>query len=390
MRLRLTLTRAMAAGLLGTGLIIAGLVWALLTQWERSLGAAAATLQAATALRAQDLVDHWLDRLRRVVSDVEHRRAVGVCRLDGPSLARDCLLGSIAADEALAEATFTSAVGWQASVYRESGRALPCSAETVRAASGWTRSRHCDAAAASSSVPDPRTQTTYEVLSQPRLADQLIWSDLSYSMLDEELPEAKRRVVVHVLRAIRDGDQLVGVLRVALLEQQLDEAIARIRVHDDDKSDPFRVFLADESGGLVTRFRPQDRLREQGDEDLRIAPADVPPEVAAALKLDDDGPAVVTSDGMRYLVSFAALPDTQQWRVGVIGPEDYYLAAPRRVRQLVSVAAALLLCLVGMLLAFAAAAARRGLERVVAESERMRRFEFEPSTATSRSEEHTV
>ncbi len=373
----------MAAGLLGTGLIIAGLVWVLLSQWERSLGAAAATLQAATASRAQDLVDHWLDRLRRVVSDVEHRRSVGVCRLDDVGAARDCLLGSIAADDALAEATFTSAAGWQASVYREAGRALPCSGETVRAASGWTRTRHCGGPAASASAPDPRTQTTYETLSNPRLGDRLIWSDLSYSMLDDELPEAKRRVVVHVLRAIRDGDQLVGVLRVALLEPQLDEAIARIRVHDDDEHDPFRVFLADDQGRLVTRFHARDRLREQGDEALRIAPADVPLEVAAALARGDDGPAVVTSDGMRYLVSFASLPDTQDWRVGVIGPEDYYLAAPRRVRQLVSVAAALLLCLVGMLLAFAAAAARRGLERVVAESERMRRFEFEPSTATS-------
>jgi adenylate cyclase len=109
----------------------------------------------------------------------------------------------------------------------------------------------------------------------------------------------------------------------------------------------------------------------------------VPPAVAAALALKDDGPAVVESGGVRYLVSFAALKGTQDWRAGVIGPEDYYLAEPRRVRQLVSVAAALLLCFVGMLLAFAAAAARRGLERVVAESERMRRFDFEPSTATS-------
>jgi adenylate cyclase len=361
---RLTSTRAMVASLTLTGILVGALVWVMLAAWQRSILATAAQQQAAATRRAAVSVEQYLGHLRRVVADIERRHAAGICALsDGPST-RSCLLGQVVADEALAEVTFTSATGWQQSAYRDA------------AGQPHTMEAHADR------THDPRAHLTYATPAAPQWAGKLLWSDLSYSALDADKPVGERRVVVNVLKALRYQDQLLGVLRVALLEEELDRAFSRMRVNDGDPADPFRLFLADGDGRLVTRWRPSDRLHTT-DDDLRIAPEDVPAPVAQALArlaasdADDMPPStMVGRDGRRYAVSFAALPGTQDWRVGVLGPEDYYLARPRHVRRWVTMAAIPVLALIGLLLGLATAATRRGLRRVVAESERMRRFEF--------------
>jgi adenylate cyclase len=375
MRLRWTLGRALLACLVITGALIAALTAATLSAWKRSIAATATGLQASAAARATTLVDEFLGHLRRVLADVERRRAAGVCDLGDAARARACLVGSVAPDDVLAEATFTSAAGWQASAWRDADGTL-CTTTIAPSGSAFVATRRCGTRTTTSAATDPRTNPTYQTPASIE-DDRVIWSDLSYAALDDDLPEPERRVVVHALRAIRDGDGdggLVGVLRVALLEKQLDDAFARVRVNERDPNDPFRVFLADDEGRLITRFRPGDRLRVVGD-DLRIAPADVPPAVAAALA---DGHAA------GHVVTFTELPpDTQDWRVGVIGPDDYYARAPRRARRIMTAAALAVLALVALLFAWVVRAVHRGLDRVVGETERMRRFELQPSAATT-------
>jgi adenylate cyclase len=389
--LRLTLTRAMAASLVLTGLLVGALVWLILAAWERSIVATAAQQQATAADRARSTVEAYLEHVRRVVDDIERRRAAGVCDLDSVGPACACLLGHVAADEALAEVTFTSADGWQASSYREAN-GKPCRSETTKEDAGFVAAERCGKAPpVDRPVPDPRLHPTYETPSQPEFANQLLWSDLSYSARDASRPESERRLVVQVLKQLRttgENPKTLGVLRVALLERELDQAIAHMRVHDSDPNDPFRVFLADGDGHLITRWSPDDRLREKDDE-LRVAPDDVPPQVAQALELAADrsedvmGETMVGPHGVHYSVSFIGLPGTQGWRAGVIGPSDYYLARPHRARRWIAIAAVGILALLGTILLLATAATRRALRRVLAESERMRRFEFDPAPSHS-------
>jgi adenylate cyclase len=375
MRMRWTLGRAMVAGLLLTGVVVATLVWTMLAAWQRSIIASAESLRSAATHRATRLVEDYLGHLKRVVADVERRQAAGVCKLDDADGARACLLGSVAPDDALAEASFISAAGWQASAFREPGDRRLCTRATLAAGGGFVATRRCGDAVEKGAASDPRANPTYEVPADERNVGRLIWSDLSYAALDADLPEPQRRVVVHALQGLRTANgRLLGVLRVALLERQLDDAFGTIRVNEEDARDPFRVFLADDRGRLITRFRPSDRLRDS-DDDLRIAPADVPPAVAQAL---------AAGAARGYDVSFAELPGTQDWRVGVIGPSDYYLAAPRRTRRIIAAAALGALALMALALALATRAMRRGLDRVVASTERMHRFDLAPAaTATT-------
>ena len=361
----------MLACLVVTGVLVAALTAVTLSAWQRSIAGTAEELRAGTERRAEMLVDDFLGHLRRVVSDVDRRRAAGVCDLGDAERARACLVGAVAPDDVLAEATFTSASGWQASAWRAPTGGAPCTTMIAAGRDGaHVATVRCGARVTTSAAGDPRKSSTYAT--PAAIADdRIIWSDLSYAALDDALPEAERRVVVHALYTVRTPDGAVlGVLRVALLERELDEAFARIRVNESDPADPFRVFLADSDGRLVTRFRPTDRLRDM-DDNLRIAPEDVPPAVAAALA-DGRAPG--------YSVSFADLPGTQEWRVGIIGPDDYYARAPRRIRRIMTLAALAVLAIVGALLAWVTRAVGRGLRRVVGQTECMRRFELAPVT----------
>src|SRR5512139_628809 len=128
MRVRPTLTQTLIAGALVTTVLVVSLVWIVLLAWERSIHREAQARNELATRRATRLVDDYLARLRRAVHDVVTRAEVGACRLDQVDGARLCLLGSLAVDDSIAEVTFTSASGWQASAYRAASVTAPCTA----------------------------------------------------------------------------------------------------------------------------------------------------------------------------------------------------------------------------------------------------------------------
>ncbi|MEP6955952.1 MAG: cache domain-containing protein, partial [Chthoniobacterales bacterium] len=177
-------------------------------------------------------------------------------------------------------------------------------------------------------IPDPTLHPTFTTPSQKDFFGHLLWSDLHWSQLDAELPQSQRRVEVSVQQTIIDAaGKFVGVLRVGLLTQQIDRAV-QLKLAPAGQADPHRIFICDGEGRLITPLSPADRLQEFGD-DLRVAPANLPPEVAGALAnpklraVDENAPSIsghFRFGGEEFLTTFRALPDTQGWIVGIVVP----------------------------------------------------------------------
>ena len=191
---------------------------------------------------------------------------------------------------------------------------------------------------------DPTIHATFTVPSREEHRGRALWSDLSYSEADAGLPEETRRRVVSVQKALWSNDEtFLGVLRVSLLNNRIDE-FTRLRVDERSASaDPHVVFLCDRRGRLISRLGSADRFalldadgKPDPDGDVRVVPASPPPQVAAALRapvLNDvasGGSALVrlSVGGTPYLVSVASLLEdrTQGWLVGIVVPEAYYLS----------------------------------------------------------------
>src|SRR5262249_13510190 len=71
--------------------------------------------------------------------------------------------------------------------------------------------------------PDPTEHLTFKTTASSPIYGHAVWSDLSYTELDERLPEPQQRVVVTVMKAVEDqGGRFVGVVRVAILTREID------------------------------------------------------------------------------------------------------------------------------------------------------------------------
>jgi adenylate cyclase len=194
------------------------------------------------------------------------------------------------------------------------------------------------------------------------------------------------------MNALEDpSGRFLGVVRVGLLASRLDD-VARVRVDEADAADPHRVFLADAQGRLVTRLQTDQPLTDEGG-DLRPANARLPEELRAALAqkalldADEEHPrrsARFEVRGRAYLLSAFFLGGAQDWRVGVLVPEDHYTGDLRRTRRSLLIASVVILA--GLAVAGLAAlrSVRRGLDGVVASAARMRDFDFAPAPVRSR------
>jgi adenylate cyclase len=239
-------------------------------------------------------------------------------------------------------------------------------------------------------ISDPTLHATFTTPASENFSGRLLWSDLHWSQLDADLPEAQRRVEVSVQQVLTDmNGEFLGVLRVGLLTQQLDRAVQLNLAAG--QADPHRIFICDLAGHLITRLSPSDRL-EDLDGDLRIAPASLPPEIAGALAdpnlraVDEKRPSSSGHfhfAGQEFLTTFRALPGTQEWIVGIVVPRAYYLGRLSTIRErllAVSLGSMALLVLGGT---FILRRVRRGLAQIVGESLTMNAFEFAPAPTGS-------
>jgi adenylate cyclase len=253
--------------------------------------------------------------------------------------------------------------------------------------------------AATPPAVDPTAHATFTVPSLERHRGRALWSDLAYSEADAALIESLRRRVVSVQKALwSNDDAFLGVLRVSLLNNRIDD-FTRMQVGKGGAADDGHiVLLCDRRGRLISRLGPDDRyalLDPEGkpdpEGDVRVVPVSPPPQVMAALRssvlgdVPSGGSKVVRLDvaGTPYLMNVASLLEdrTQGWLIAIVVPEAHYLgeleASRRRV---IGITGLVMLGLVAGGAIFLRAM-RRDLGRLIRAATRLRSFDFAPSTA---------
>ncbi len=237
-------------------------------------------------------------------------------------------------------------------------------------------------------IPDPTRHPTFTTLARQDLYGQLKWSDLYWPEMDAQLPAAQRRVEVSVQQVVTDAnDRFVGVLRVGLLAQQLERAVA-LQIDRSAANDPHRIFICDTLGRLITRGVRSDPL-EEFEDGLRIAANAVPAPIATALAdsrlgdLGEDASGFSGSfslDGEEFLTTFHALRDTQDWVVGIVVPRAFYLGKLTAMRnRLLWISSAIMLLLIigGMVIL---RGAKKAQSRITRESVKMNALDFSPAS----------
>ncbi|MBX7097964.1 MAG: adenylate/guanylate cyclase domain-containing protein [Myxococcaceae bacterium] len=385
--------------------------YALLRQGTSAAAAAAAERAESAALaRIHDDLSAYLDRGNEALTALRARVAAGRCGL-GPSLeTQSCLVSVLLEDKELSEVTLTSAHGhvdedgevavesserWQVSAYRapaEHGERRLCVRVTRGDGAGFSAREECREpkdillmalpATLDGQANDPTESFSFTKPLSPEFLGKTIWSDLSYSQLDQALPEARRRVQLTALRgeAMLDG-QLV-VLKASLLADSIDRRLRAIRVAAPGDDDPYRVVLADGLGRLVSRPRASDVL-EDDDDDLRVMHPAADPVLEAALAASageacGSGTFSVGGRGHHFLCKSAG-EQFQGWRLLVVGPDDYYRRELDGALRTTVLAAAGLLAAVFLVTLFTLRRLRAALERIEDRARQMSAFRFEPS-----------
>jgi adenylate cyclase len=392
---------------------------------RRTILLASRQVMSQASRRINERLDGHLGEAERVVASLESQAALGRIDSGRPETIETALIGELTGHPRLTEVTFTygHAVAFyehdegehdagdlrlapqgsgQITASRLAGDTLDILVRRISQVAGhWSaeeRQLPGDASPHTAAAPptDPTLHATFTVPSREEHRGRALWSDLSYAEADGGLPETDRRRVVSVQQALRSRDEaFLGVARVTLQSDRIDE-LARVRVDESSQADEHLVFLCDRLGRLISRLGQADRfalLDSEGkpdpDGDVRVVPASMPPQVAAALRapiMQDvaaGGSTVVRLDvgGVAYLMSVTGLLEgrTQGWRVGIVVPEAHYLGALEASRRRVlGIAAALMLAaMIGAALVLRAL--RADLGRLIRETTRLRGFDFSPS-----------
>ncbi len=419
MKSRLTLGQVFYVSIASLAILLGALFYGLLTGSRRAIVESATSIRDSASERVAKRVEDYLAEAEQTVGVVENEIRSGACDAGKLESLESCLFAAVLGNEHLAEVTLTRATKlgfdargdiqlepdrWQLSLFRDSARkdSPICGRHTYLQAGRFVADRRCRADGATllpappwlSSEPeiaDPAQHATFSTPASARFSRQLLRTDLSYTELDAMLPPPQRRVVVTVMKTIDDArGEFLGVIRVGLLEEQLDHEVAKIHVNAEN-DDPYLIFLCDNSGRLVTRLSPEDELQTFGD-DLRIVPRRMPREIATAIKLPALQQAAKSGDsahgeyrieGRTYLASFRPLSQTQEWNVGIVGPEDYYLKSLRdSVRMLLAGTLVVIAIVLGGG-ALTLRTIRRGLAQIEREATRMRGFDFASAATDS-------
>ncbi len=428
---RLTLAQFISLGFAALALVLLVLLSVFDAGSRRTILLASEQLMRHASRRVAERLEAHLDEAERLVESLESDAALGLLTA---ATVEPVLLGALGGRPQVTDVTFTfgRAIGiydgdeppheagelrlaptesGQVSVTRATAdnaagllmRRVRSGADGWRADETWIASDGtripAEPAAAHAAPLDPTTHPSFTTPSRPEFRGRALWSDLSFFEADGALPEAERRRVVSLQKALwTTGGTFVGVVRVTVHSDRIDE-LTRITVDEiAADGDDHVVFICDRFGRLISRLSPFDRFglldRGGGPDpdygDVRVVPAQLPAPVAAALTgpamhdATSREPTVTRLDvgGVSHLVSIAALLGnrTQGWLVGIVVPESHYLAALDASRRRVFGIALALVVAAGAGAALMLHAMQRDLRRLIGETTRLRHFDFLPST----------
>lgn len=238
-------------------------------------------------------------------------------------------------------------------------------------------------------VQNPTSHPTFQTLAKPEFKGRMLWSDLHLAHLDSQMGVETPRIVVTVQKAIYDTDgKLLGVARVGRFVEELTKVTL-----EGGEADPAVgkwVFLCDSEGRLVTRLSEADELTEHSDA-IRIEPAQAPAEVLTALSgfsksQDKESRSLsrLESDAGHYLSLFQPISGSQDWYLGVVLPETYFLSDIAQAHRRALLASVLVFLAVLTLGIVILRALRGDIRRLVEGTQSMRRFEFEAQESRTR------
>ncbi|MBS1151309.1 MAG: Adenylate cyclase [Myxococcaceae bacterium] len=411
--LRLTLSGALWASIVGLAVLLGGAYGLINQRAEEAVGRNARQLQDEAISRVATGVEAYIVQGQGVVARLAQQLIAGHCA-DPES----CLMAELLAHRHLAEVTLTQGVEQgedeegltvlaeegrrQTTVFRRPGSdAEVCTRVVAKEGSGYVARTRCRpphlvmTQTARQTTGEARDPTASYGFSTPAVSfrrGRTLMSDLSYSQLDDVLPVAQQRVVLQALQGVENAEhQLLGVLKVGLLEKGLSEYVQQEHVNREDPNDPYRIFVADNQGRLITGLQAGDPLVEMGD-DLRIQPLALGPEVKRALEdpalqaLSDeqpDGLGTFALEAARFHARYRYIKQSQDWALVVVGPDDYYLKALREQQRplLLGMSGVFLLLFVGGVVAVRVM--RRALSQIEHETKGMTRFDFSAATPHS-------
>jgi len=417
---RFTLGQVFVFNLLGLVLLLGFLFYAVLTGSQQSILESSERLRSMASQTIADRVRNYLSQAEGAWEKIENQIKHGTIDPQNPLSLESGLFSALLSDKNLAELTLTygKPLGYDDKGFiqlAKNGRgqisAYRVLQETGSPENGLlTRSLHFDGQKFASElrrcppnenflsapltpeknahVADPTQHLTFKTPARLQHQKKLLWSDLHPSQLDSHLPKDKQRVMVSLQKSVLDANgEFVGVLRAGLLTDQID-LVTRLKLDEADPHDPHTVFISDNQGRLITRLAPSDPLQELEDA-YRIIHGSMSPEIAMALqqpvlkKVTSSNPLQSSrfqSDGREYLATFRDLGGMQDWLVGIVVPEDYYLGKLKETRRRLLFTSLAIIAGIALGGGLILRSVKRAQTRIVSETSKMNRFEFSPSS----------
>jgi len=375
--MRFTLSLAVWLFLFALTMLMGGALW-----WARVRSLARveelASIARKTAVdQVAARVDGYLGQGDQALLELGRQFAAGRC--DAAFGAESCLIETLIANRDFSEVTYiTEADGsWQISVFRSpDGRVctfhvdFPARKAITRCRLPYQLLTPSKLEGEPLELTDEDNPTDSYGFMTPFYQEpgRVIRSDLSRSKFDENLV---RFLALYGIPS--------GVLKVGLFEPQLRSALAGVHVNNDPEA-PFTLFVCDDQGRLVTGLSAGDAMKEY-DDAFRIDPVSLPPQVAKALELRVNS--VFELGGVTYHSGFRPLQNSQGWSIGIVGDDEYHVG---HVRDVLGLTARLQFVLFVLVLAGAVVMTRTmqsALQRMKAETDGMRRFDFTPTMPKS-------
>jgi adenylate cyclase len=383
---RPTLAQAFGATFVSLAIVLCGLLWLFYAGSRRTLLRAADQLSAESSQRVSDAIQNHLAEAERVIAAFEAKVAGGLVSVGEPATAVTALRLELAGHPDVSALSLTR--GQADGFYEKAQPGHKVGEVRLREAGRWRASVLRRAGGISTAITiaapggvDPTQEDTFVSPARPDQKGRTLWSDLFLP------PDAEGHRVVTVQKALWSASGIVMVLRVSLLSDRIDQ-LTRIPFEARGGRRPL-VFIADPHGHLVARLSPQDQVREIEGEEVRVVPATPNPALSAALALPllaelapgASGRARLTVGGEPYLLDVAALPEgrTQDWMVGTLVPESYFLADLQASMRRVLLLALLLVVACLACGALILRATRRDLGGLIRETTRLRQFDFAPA-----------